>query len=187
MFGRRRRCSVRSAGTTRGRLLSCCSCAVCRRGSARARALCRSHAPVHSRAAVRPFLCSLESVMRRDSASRAQATFGLVGWHHALALAYPLLVRCVQVRPCSGSSTMPLARTSSLACSCQAVIVQPRISDEASALSPCAQATFGFGRLAPRAGACSPVARALCAGGAVLGLEHYTARTHRFTRVQPSP
>ena len=55
-----RRLSARSAGTTRGRLLPCCSCAVCRCVRALARALCRSHAPAHSCAAGRP-LRSLES------------------------------------------------------------------------------------------------------------------------------
>ena len=41
----------------------------------------------------------------------ARATFGSVGWQNVRALAYLLLVRCVQLRPCSRPGIMPLART----------------------------------------------------------------------------
>ena len=40
---------------------------------------------------------------------------GSVGSHHTRALAYPLLARCVEGARCTGSSTMPLATTRSLA------------------------------------------------------------------------
>eukprot|EP00966_Prymnesium_polylepis_P182023 4216742-Prymnesium_polylepis.2 len=65
----------------------------------------------------------------------SQATLGSVGSHHPWVLAYPLLVRCVEGAPCTGSSSMPLATTRSLARSHNSY-AQPR-TGEARAPTVC--------------------------------------------------
>ena len=53
--------------------------------------------------------------MGADWVAPSHATLGLIGWRHTWALAYLLLARCVEGARCTGSSTMPLATTRSLA------------------------------------------------------------------------